>query len=230
MNCSNCGAPLPKGSRICSYCDTVNDIDLKGFNKRVESSQESERVCPRCNIKMKSFRLKIGEGLRIEKCTECFGLFFDVDELEYLLKNSVDNVFSVKEGLMHEIVEPEYQQFPLKYIKCPVCHKFMNRINYGSRSGVIIDTCKEHGVWLDGGELKKILEWKKAGGEFIHQRSVNEQERIRLKAEREKIERMKSSVFADEGFSDFTIQGLGRGHSSGSLLADTLTSVIGNLF
>jgi Zn-finger nucleic acid-binding protein len=41
----------------------------------------------------------------------------------------------------------------------------MQRMNYKAISGVIVDRCLRHGVWLDGGELRQIFEWKKAGGE-----------------------------------------------------------------
>ena len=40
----------------------------------------------------------------------------------------------------------------------------MQRKNYLNRSGVIMDLCKEHGLWLDAGELKQIQEWTALGG------------------------------------------------------------------
>jgi Zn-finger nucleic acid-binding protein len=40
----------------------------------------------------------------------------------------------------------------------------MVRINYKRSSGVIIDRCKEHGYWLDSGELRQIMEWAKLEG------------------------------------------------------------------
>jgi Zn-finger nucleic acid-binding protein len=40
----------------------------------------------------------------------------------------------------------------------------MNRRNYGSTSGVIIDLCREHGIWFDADELARILTWVRAGG------------------------------------------------------------------
>ena len=45
----------------------------------------------------------------------------------------------------------------------------MNRVNYGVKSGVIIDRCKNHGVWLDGGELRHLMEWMKMGGKLLDQ-------------------------------------------------------------
>lgn len=40
----------------------------------------------------------------------------------------------------------------------------MNRRNYARRSGVIIDACKDHGIWFDADELPRILAWVRAGG------------------------------------------------------------------
>jgi Zn-finger nucleic acid-binding protein len=52
------------------------------------------------------------------------------------------------------------------YRKCPVCSGMMTRRNHGRTSGVIIDTCPDHGVWFDPAELSKILAWIEAGGEI----------------------------------------------------------------
>jgi len=58
----------------------------------------------------------------------------------------------------------------------------MNRINFGTKSGVIVDRCKEHGVWLDGGELRHLFEWMKAGGKLLQQ---ERQEQLKQIEERE---------------------------------------------
>lgn len=54
----------------------------------------------------------------------------------------------------------------------------MNRLNYSKCSGVIIDRCIEHGVWLDGGELEKIYHFVNSGGiEHAKRKEVEELER-----------------------------------------------------
>ena len=45
----------------------------------------------------------------------------------------------------------------------------MNQINYGQRSGIVVDWCKPDGIWLDSGELRSLLEWAKAGGPKLTQ-------------------------------------------------------------
>ena len=53
---------------------------------------------------------------------------------------------------------------PVKYRPCPVCHQFMNRVNYAKRSGVVLDVCKGHGLWFDQDELRRVLAFIAGGG------------------------------------------------------------------
>jgi len=52
----------------------------------------------------------------------------------------------------------------VRYVACPVCKKLMNRSNFAHRSGVVIDSCKGHGVWLEAGELGRALAFIDSGG------------------------------------------------------------------
>ena len=40
----------------------------------------------------------------------------------------------------------------------------MHRQNFARVSGVIVDTCKGHGVWFNQGELRRVVEFIRAGG------------------------------------------------------------------
>jgi hypothetical protein len=53
----------------------------------------------------------------------------------------------------------------------------MNRVSFGPTSGVVIDQCKAHGVWLGNGELIHLMEWKRAGGQLLAE------ERLRARRE-----------------------------------------------
>ncbi len=187
-NCMNCGAPLPAGSAVCGYCHTRSDVDLRGIHKYTVEEPESRRTCPRCNISLQSLDLKISGRFLIEKCPECYGLFFDPGELEALLEKSVANVFDINYKQIEDIKnQRRHDDYPVKYIKCPVCGKLMHRVNFGSRSGVIVDKCKEDGVWLDGGELRRLMEWMKAGGQLLHHQKYMEEEKLKLQQEKRKI-------------------------------------------
>jgi Zn-finger nucleic acid-binding protein len=183
-NCSNCSAPLPANSIICEYCKTRNDTDLKGINRYTTYEIESARICPRCNISLRTIDLKINGRFLIERCDECLGLFFDPGELEALLEATVSNVFDINRSKVDDINNHMgFATSTVAYIKCPVCSKLMNRINFGTKSGVVVDRCRDHGVWLDGGKLRHLFEWMKAGGKLLCQ---EREEQLRKESEREK--------------------------------------------
>lgn len=68
-----------------------------------------------------------------------------------------------------------FHEQAVKYLNCPVCQKVMNRQQFGRMSGVIVDTCKQHGVWFDGGELHAVVQFVTRGGlERARERELQE--------------------------------------------------------
>lgn len=181
-SCSTCGAPLSPHKAVCDYCGSHNDIDLKGIHEFTVHKPESIRLCPDCGLPLQTLDLNVEGRFYIERCQRCLGLFFDPGELEALLDRSVSNVFSVDRKRIDALIrERAGGEERIVYRKCPICEELMYRIHFGHRSGVIVDQCKPHGVWLESGELKKLLDWKKAGGQLLHesvrQRRAQEEER-----------------------------------------------------
>lgn len=195
--CSNCKAPLPPGSLICQYCGNRTDVDLKGVHYYTTHESDTPRICPRCNVKLKTIDLKLNGRFLIERCATCYGLFFDPGELETLLEATVKNVFEIDRAGLEAINEQrKVNQYPISYIKCPVCSQLMNRVNFGVKSGVVVDRCKQHGVWLDGGELRQLFEWMKLGGQLLEQ---ERQQQLRKEAElREQEQRAKLKGWNEE--------------------------------
>lgn len=172
-DCKSCGAPLAANTNRCKFCGIYNDMDLHGKHKFSIQVHESERICPHCDIPLQTINLKQKESFEIERCASCFGLFFDPGEIESLLESSVSGVFDINFQLLGHINRERYQKpEKVKYFKCPVCRVLMNRVNFGHRSGVIIDRCKMHGIWLNNGEITHLMEWKKAGGQMLHEKKV----------------------------------------------------------
>jgi Zn-finger nucleic acid-binding protein len=183
---------------VCEYCGSRNDIDLKGVHYYTTHVSESERICPRCGIALETIDLKIDGRFLIERCVQCLGLFFDPGELEALLQATVSNVFTINRSQLDSInATMRANDYGVTYIKCPVCAKLMNRVNFGAKSGVIVDLCKEHGVWLDGGELRHLFEWVKAGGKLLDQ---EKQEQLK-KAEAEQQQERRYRSTDSRGYS-----------------------------
>lgn len=188
-NCCNCGAPLSGSLLICQYCKTRQDVDLAMIHRYTIEKPETKRICPRCHIPMQLIDLRLGKTFYIERCERCLGLFFDPGELEALLDKAVTHVYEIDPQRLNELQNVKRSsEYPLGYIDCPVCKRLMNRINFGSRSGVVVDKCRDHGVWLDGGELRQILEWVKAGGEIYHQQQQFETAQLELEQEKKRIQ------------------------------------------
>jgi len=173
--CKSCSAPLSANTNVCRYCGVRNDIDLHGKLQYSVNNNQSQRICPECNTNLQTIDLNLNEPFLIEHCETCFGLFFDPGEIETMLEHSVSNVFHINRDLLRNINKERYQnQKKVRYIKCPVCQQWMKRKNFGYRSGVIINQCKQHGIWLESGEMTHLLEWKKAGGQLLDEQQTKQ--------------------------------------------------------
>ena len=185
--CQWCTAPLPPGGALCSYCGRRSDVDLQGVHEFTVAQPASPRVCPACGIPMQSLDLRLGGRFYIERCERCLSLFFDPNEIETLLERSAAAVFQVDHARLDEVARGRRDApAPTRYYRCPVCRTAMNRVNFGARSGVIVDQCPKHGMWLEGGELRRLLEWKKAGGQILDRRRRAERAAEELRLERQR--------------------------------------------
>lgn len=181
--CISCSAPLPANANRCSYCNIRNDIDLHSKHKFSIQTEHSDRICPQCDTPLQTISLDIGQPFHIERCKSCYGLFFDIGELEILLENAVSNVFNINTALLENINKERFQsQQQIKYVKCPICRVLMNRVSYGHRSGVVVDQCRKHGIWLDSGEVTHLMEWKKAGGALLQAKGETKSEQKTLQS------------------------------------------------
>ena len=104
--------------------------------------------CPVCKEPMIVFEL---EGVEIDYCCSCKGIWLDSGELGLLLENAID-----KEKLLSSFeIDIKSKE---KKRKCPICLKKMKKVNVGSTKKILIDKCKnDHGLWFDGGELAEII-------------------------------------------------------------------------
>lgn len=106
--------------------------------------------CPVCKNAMITLEL---EGVEIDYCTDCGGIWLDAGELELLLGEP--------EKAKQLLASFKIESKPTEEIrKCPICYKKMQKIIVGSSKPVLlIDKCRKgDGLWFDKGELHDILE------------------------------------------------------------------------
>ncbi len=108
-----------------------------------------------------SQEIKIGK-VKVDRCAECGGLWFNRDELRQAKDPQDDYAQWFDIDLWHNEETFNLQQSPRL---CPVCQVPFYNIQYGD-SGVRIDACKKcEGVWLDKDEFKNIID-------FVEKRSA----------------------------------------------------------
>lgn len=166
MRCKFCSAPLPRKGLICDYCGQRNPLNLGILSKVDIEENNSKYDCPVCHIPMENINIGLKKRVLIPRCRECDGVFVSEDIMERLLKTQNFRKEDFDHLLLRFVQDnPRHKQENIvRYRQCPVCNKTMQRINYRAISGVIVDRCLPHGVWLDGGELRQLFEWKKVGG------------------------------------------------------------------
>jgi Zn-finger nucleic acid-binding protein len=115
------------------------------------SQPHSSRRCPRCRADLSPQAL--GPN-RVERCGSCHGVWIAAAEFNQLM-HDLDRLEAVRtRELAHRA--PEHT---VSYVACPRCGEIMERRNFGRSSGIMVDTCKKHGIWLDRGELRRVAEY-----------------------------------------------------------------------
>jgi Zn-finger nucleic acid-binding protein len=147
LTCPRCGKKVNPMRALCPFCRA-----RVGYGKVLE-----EPLCPRCKVPLEPHKK---EEMEVDLCPRCGGLWLDRGEFEVLTAES--RVYR------EEKLTTEYSPPPLPgespYLPCVRCGKLMPRKNFARISGVVIDECGRHGIWLDKGELEKIRQFILSGG------------------------------------------------------------------
>lgn len=184
LHCADCGAPLPRDAATCAYCGgtvhpdrpTSGDLCPRCFARLPEGA----KFCTTCGTPIRPEQLVKGaatphpcprdgalllartlDSLPVEECPQCLGLWVAIEPFRDLCQRKRAEYES---NPLPTPRPPAIPVEPVVYLKCPECSALMNRQNFGRRSGVIIDQCAAHGVWLDAQELERIARFIADGG------------------------------------------------------------------
>ena len=147
------------------------------------------------------------------ECPDCLGLWLDASTFEKICADREQHAAVL--GVATLSHRPSVPNEKVTYIRCPECKQLMNRANFARCSGVIIDVCKQHGIWFDRDELSRIIEFIKEGGLD----AARSKEKMQLEEERWHLEQMKSGIQRSEvqGFFDTEHRVLGIASTGGLL-------------
>jgi Zn-finger nucleic acid-binding protein len=153
---------------FCPFCGVRADVDLRQIHFR-DLGQNAAMPCPQCTMPLGTIEFDIGPKVRIERCLGCRGMFFNPGEMQALLDAQTNPLVWLDPLQLNQISADFYEDRPIIYRKCPTCSERMSHVNFGGRSGVILDSCGTHGVWLGAGNLRRLTEWWRAGGKLVYQ-------------------------------------------------------------
>lgn len=155
--CPECFARTQEDARFCTACGVAfrpEPVRLEGY----------ELPCPACSALMPARQLA---GIALSECTQCHGLWVPRDGFDALIRRALE---ARKRGEAKDEApaaprvdrgNPAARR--VEYRKCPECQALMQRRNFRHSSGVILDTCAEHGTWLDADELEQIAGFLASG-------------------------------------------------------------------
>lgn len=171
--CSKCGNDVadPNACPICAAG--------RGAKKR-RQAQISACDCPRCGDPLGEQDL---DGTKALMCQSCHGMFFPDQSLEVVLNKLRATADPTDlDSALKEFRDRFRRELPenVHYKKCPVCGNPMIRRNYGTVSGVIVDVCYEHGIWVDENAFAELADFIVRGGDLVAGKA--QETRARLKS------------------------------------------------
>ena len=177
VRCPDCGAALTIGARACAHCGSTvasarcsaclawnlaSALHCQACGRPLEDGKavEAPRAalqCPRCQGPLGARRYA---ELALDECDRCGGIFVSPEAMNRIVTDR-----DLPTGLKVELpARPAVRETDVHYIHCPVCSSLMNRSAFGRISGVVVDVCRKHGVWFDGGELSEVVRFVESGG------------------------------------------------------------------
>lgn len=225
--CRNCGAAVssdatacgycrsPVGTRRCPQCLQAGRLDSEFCTRcgcRLPAPSVAETVaktCPGCRRPM--IRGTAGE-LPITSCTSCGGVWLGRDDFMRLCREREAQA-ALLTGPWAVSSERPAGGRPSRpgYRPCPLCGKLMNRSNFAKYSGLILDSCRDHGTFFDADELPALVQFMRDGG----MDRVREREREALKEEERRLSALRrvsptsaSNGLHDIGFRESTLDAL----------------------
>ena len=152
--CPGCFCRLPNDAQFCVECG------LRLLPQKLETIS-AQLMCPRCQGPLQG--RQVAEA-HVHECAGCGGLWLGAETFQLLCTNKE---LMASTSVLLDRSQPMRRFEPdasVVYMPCPTCRDLMARQNFARISGVLIDRCRDHGVWLDNQELNHILEFVQSGG------------------------------------------------------------------
>jgi Zn-finger nucleic acid-binding protein len=186
--CPSCFGMMFVGLQFCPHCGAKAD-------RQDSAAPAKPQPCPRCKTILEA--VVIG-GSKLLECPACEGIWSDAETLRQICANQEQQAAVLGMPTHLPPTDPTAPDNHVRYLPCPVCGDLMNRVNFANFSNVIVNVCLQHGTWLDCDELRRIVEFIRAGG--------MEKARAREIANLEEERRAATAINVLQGHGDAPLQ------------------------
>ena len=205
LRCPACGANAEPGAQRCKYCKarlaTVSCpaclslmFDSAAFcptcgARRSRAEYPADAKCPACRGAM--IEVAVGETTLLD-CEKCDGLWIGAGAFERLCASR-----EAQAAILHQAVpEPRPIDVRVRYRPCLECGTMMNRVNFAKVSGTVVDVCRNHGTFLDRGELQAVVQFIHSGGlERSRQRQIEDLKEQEQRLRDQEARRLRTSRY-----------------------------------
>lgn len=152
LHCIYCSARLRVGATRCSSCGSEV---ARGHAQPIPNGAR----CPRCKARNAAGQLtrrNVTLEASVLECNSCGGVMVEprdwgaiVDAVERGDRRF--DLVGAPPGSPLSIADL------LPLLTCPGCARELDRVAFAGKSRISVDICNVHGIWLDGGELGKVL-------------------------------------------------------------------------
>jgi Zn-finger nucleic acid-binding protein len=158
MNCPNCGAPMALfGGRPaweCGHCGTIVRMDPGPADgvRILGGDPPTKYECPVCHRMLVA--ATVDDRHPIEACTVCSGLLMPLSLFATTViakrRSAVTPAVTPARGSARDLE---------RTVECPSCGRRMMTDWYYGPGNAVIDRCEGCDlVWLDGGELQRVID------------------------------------------------------------------------
>ncbi len=169
-------APREGSELTCSACqDEAGPMDYLGVSPSVDHP----------------------EGYPVHGCRRCGGMWLDVRTFRALVEDARKQAIGDAKPTRRQMAR---RSATVVYRRCPTCQHQMHRKNFGRVSGIILDQCPKHGIFLDAGELPDVLAFVKSGGLALRD-EVEKREKAWEDGQRKRIRQIDAQTHRSAGQS-----------------------------
>ena len=155
--CPGCLARAPRDARHCPSC-------AGSLRPQTLHALPGNRDCPRCAEHLRIRNLGLSA---VVECAGCEGLWLSAQAFERICLMAREEPDPLAFERVDQVPPETLPPGARAYVACLNCAELMLRrqVRWGNAtSGVVVDVCSRHGLWLDRDELEQVVRFLRGPG------------------------------------------------------------------